>query len=95
MEEKCKNPETKIKNILPDGVKLEDYSDILRRLMQIKRRKEIQSLNPSFFIYNDSNLNPSLVFLSGRVIQVLVNLKYFPRSVALALDVIPKSLYIS
>jgi predicted methyltransferase len=49
MEEKCKNPETKIKNILPDGVKLKDYSDILRRLKQIKkRRKEIQSLNLFF-----------------------------------------------
>ena len=53
MEEKCKNPETKIKNILLDSVKLEDYNDILRRLMQIKRRKEIQSLNPSIiFLQN-------------------------------------------
>lgn len=52
MEEKCKNPETKIKNILPDGVKLEDYNDILRRLKQIKkRRKEIQSLNPSIIFF--------------------------------------------
>lgn len=32
MEEKCKNPETRIKNILPEGVRLEDYDDILRRL---------------------------------------------------------------
>ena len=55
MEEKCKNPETKIKNILPDGVKLEDYSDILRQLKQIKRRKEIQSLNPSIIFFYKIN----------------------------------------
>jgi Xaa-Pro aminopeptidase len=50
MEEKCKNPETKIKNILPDGVKLKDYSDILRRLKQIKKKKERDSKSQSFFL---------------------------------------------
>lgn len=29
---KYKDLETRIKNILPEGVKLEDYNDILRRL---------------------------------------------------------------
>lgn len=50
MEEKCKNPETKIKNILPDGVKLEDYNDILRRLKQIKK-KERDSKSQSFYYF--------------------------------------------
>ena len=83
-----------------DKIHIEKFENILSKSLSVKigiflfiyRQKERGTKSSSLFFYKLLSKYPSLMVLSGRVIQVLVNLKNFPRSVAFALEVIPRSL---